>query len=285
MFGAASSSERALGALGRIEHHGPRKALARTPSLGAALRWVLGEGGRATLSICGVPGSITNVGAGLAPGWPVAPPRISAPCPAAPTEATPHPAPGLGCPPPQAPRGAWVPAPEPSPGLGVTAPGRGRAAPPSPRARAGSRVLSTLGPSQRRGSCGRGQERAGAGDAAASSSGRSRDGRASLPPIPPRHRLRGGGAGDAVSGAAWRGFSTAVDPGWKPSSTVTEKARQGAATSKPRAWARTPGRLSRDRAARFAGRASLPNPGGMSRGRLTGTQDRADSAALDVRPR
>lgn len=101
----------------------------------------------------------------------------------------------------------------------------------------------------------------------------------------PSPRLRGGGAGDAVSGAAWRGFSTAVDPGWKPSSTVTEKARQGAATSKPRAWARTPGRLSRDRAARFAGGASLPNPGGISRGRLTGTQDRADSAALDVRPR
>lgn len=101
----------------------------------------------------------------------------------------------------------------------------------------------------------------------------------------PSPRLRGGGAGDAVSGAAWRGFSTAVDPGWKPSSTVTEKARQGAATSKPRAWARTPGRLSRDRAARFAGGASLPHPGGMSRGRLTGTQDRADSAALDVRPR
>lgn len=38
------------------------------------MRWVLGEGERATLSICGMPGSITNVGAGLAPGWPVAPP-------------------------------------------------------------------------------------------------------------------------------------------------------------------------------------------------------------------
>lgn len=285
MFGAASSSERALGALGRVEHRGPRKALAPDAIAGCCLAVGFGGGGASDSEYLRYAREHHERGCGSCPRVARGSPRISAPCPAAPTEATPHPAPGLGCPPPQAPRGAWVPAPEPSPGLGVTAPGRGQAAPPSPRARAGSRVLSTLGPSQRRGSCGRGQERAGAGDAAASSSGRSRDGRASPPPIPPRHRLRGGGAGDAVSGAAWRGFSTAVDPGWKPSSTVTEKARQGAATSKPRAWARTPGRLSRDRAARFAGGASLPNPGGMSRGRLTGTQDRADSAALDVRPR
>lgn len=249
------------------------------------MRWVLGEGGRATLSICGVPGSITNVGAGLAPGWPVAPPasRLLV------LQLRQKPRPTL-----RRVWGARLPRRPEEPGFRR----RSRAlASASLRPGAGGRRRPLHGLVQEAASCppwgpasgaaaaGGDRREPGAGDAAASSSGCSRDGRASPPPIPPRHRLRGGGAGDAVSGAAWRGFSTAVDPGWKPSSTVTEKARQGAATSKPRAWARTPGRLSRDRAARFAGGASLPHPGGMSRGRLAGTQDRADSAALDVRPR